>query len=481
MRRRLLRSGLRARLVGALLVTSAVTLAVAAVTLLPPLDRRLRHEEVQSLLDTAASARSGFQDLRPKDMRPGGERLTKLTFALERRAGARVAVFDQAGRTVADTRRNLPFGPVPDALGDNQPKGHVDTNGGSADEARVAIPIHVERVPYVLALAKPLDNVKAAVKVVKRAFITAAVVGLAIAVVLGALLTARLLRRLERLRHAALDVAERGLGAEVAPDPAHDEVGDLSHAFRTMQHRLRRQEAARRAFVGTASHELRTPLASMHQMLELLGEDLDADPPDLEDAREQTARAREQAMRLNALATDLLDLTRLDADVELRREPVELGEMARAVSAEFELRAAERGADVAVDAGEVCWTMADPGSVARVVRILVDNALRFAPSGSTVEVESSCDDGYALITVADSGPGIRGDERDVIFERFQRGADTGGGAGFGLGLAIGRELAERMGGTLVLEDSTRGARFALRLPAAATAEIAVEDEPVSAT
>jgi signal transduction histidine kinase len=248
-----------------------------------------------------------------------------------------------------------------------------------------------------------------------------------------------------------------------------------------MQHRLRRQEAARRAFVGTASHELRTPLASIHQMLELLGEDLDADPPDLEDAREQTARAREQAMRLNALATDLLDLTRLDADVALRREPIELGEMARAVSAEFELRAADRGVEVAVDAGGACWTMADPGSVARVVRILVDNALRFAPAGSTVEVVSSCDDSSTRIAVSDSGPGIRGDERELIFERFQRGADTGGGAGFGLGLAIGRELARRMGGELALEESSAGARFALLLPAAAAAELAVEDEPVSAT
>src|SRR5436853_2060217 len=122
MRRRLLRSGLRARLVGALLLTSAVTLAVAAAALLPPLDRRLRHEEVRSLLDTAVAARPVFQDLDLREMRPGNEHLVKLAFALERRAGARVAVFDPAGHTVTDTRRNLPFGPVPDALGDNQPK-----------------------------------------------------------------------------------------------------------------------------------------------------------------------------------------------------------------------------------------------------------------------------------------------------------------------------------------------------------------------
>jgi signal transduction histidine kinase len=212
-------------------------------------------------------------------------------------------------------------------------------------------------------------------------------------------------------------------------------------------------------------------------MLELLEEDLAVDPPDLDDAREQTSRAREQAMRLNALATDLLDLTRLDADVELRREPVELGEVVRAVSAEFELRAGERGVSVDVDRGGSCWATGDPGSVARVARILVDNALRFAPGGSTVTVTTSCSAERASVAVRDEGPGIRPEERDVIFERFQRGADTGGGGGFGLGLAIGRELAERMGGELMLEDGSGGTRFVLSLPAAPVPELVLEGEP----
>lgn len=461
------------------MVTSAVTLGVAAVALLPPLDRRLRREEVNTLVETAVTARGSFDDLRASDVHPGDSRLTQLMFALERRAGARVALYDGTGRAVADTRHDLPFGSVPDALGDNRPKGRVDTNGGAADEARIAVPLHIHHAPYVLALAKPLDDVHAAARVVKRAFLDAAIAGLAIALLLGAWLATRLLRRLRRLRDAALDVAERGLGAEIAPDTSRDEVGDLSHAFRTMQHRLRSQETARKAFVGTASHELRTPLASLHQMLELLGADLAADPPDIADARDQTARAQEQSERLNALATDLLDLTRLDIDVELRREPVELGELARAVAAEFELRAEARG--VRIDASQPpdgCWATGDPGSIARVVRILVDNALRFAPAGSAVQLEARMDGPHAVVFVEDSGPGIPRAERELVFERFRRGADTGGGGGFGLGLAIGRELAEKMDGELSLEPSDGGARFAFRLPVAAMPELILE--PASA-
>jgi signal transduction histidine kinase len=209
-----------------------------------------------------------------------------------------------------------------------------------------------------------------------------------------------------------------------------------------MQTQLQHQEEARRAFVATASHELRTPLTSLEGMLELLDDDLSSDDADVDDARALLARARAQSRRLARLAADLLDLSRLDAQVELRSEPVELSELSRAVMAEFELGTAERGiASELDDSTGPVWALGDPGSVARIVRILLDNAVHV------------------------SG-----------FQRFQRGRDTTGQAGFGLGLAIGRELAERMGGELVLDsDYGRGARFTLTLPVAE----ATEEDPVA--
>jgi signal transduction histidine kinase len=111
--------------------------------------------------------------------------------------------------------------------------------------------------------------------------------------------------------------------------------------------------------------------------------------------------------------------------------------------------------------------MADPGAVARIVRILVDNALRFTPNGTPVQVSLAASDGKAAIAVADAGPGVPDAEREMIFERFQRGSATGGEGGFGLGLAIGRELAERMSGELLLQQNSPGSRFVLRVPAAA--------------
>jgi signal transduction histidine kinase len=236
-----------------------------------------------------------------------------------------------------------------------------------------------------------------------------------------------------------------------------------------MQTRLRRQEDARRAFVATASHELRTPLASLDGMLELIADDLEAEPVDLDDARERLARAKEQSRRLANLATDLLDLSRLDAAIDLRSEPIELVELARAVAAELELRARTRRVTIEiVPAAQNSWGLGDPGSVARIVRILLDNALRVAPADSVITIGVAEHDNRVAVTVHDAGPGVADNEADSIFERFQRGSGRAGEGGFGLGLAIGRELATRMQGNLELLASTpaEGATFRLSLPLA---------------
>jgi signal transduction histidine kinase len=456
--------GLRARLVTALVVTSAITLGVAAVALLNPLETRLRHEELKSLGATAVAAIPSFEDL-DQAVSPTSAQATALARALERRSGARVAIFDAHGAPVIDTRPDQPFGSVPRTRTRNRAAGRVRARSPrSAAVAVAAVRFHNAGQTYTLALRKSLDDVTAAARDVRNAFTEAALAGLAVALLLGLGLSAYLVRRIRRLRDATAKVGADGEAA-LPIDTSSDEVGDLARAFRNMQVRLQHQEEARRHFVATASHELRTPLASLQGMLELADQDLGVDPPDVADAREQLARAEAQSRRLATLAVDLLDLTRLDADVELRSEPVELKELCRAVAAEFELRIEASAARIELD-GDACWAVGDPGSVARIVRILIDNALRFSPSDRPVSVATGRRGGRVEVVVQDEGAGVPEPEREVIFERFRRGAATGGEGGFGLGLAIGRGLAQRMGGELTLEPSERGARFALRLPVA---------------
>jgi signal transduction histidine kinase len=472
-RRRVL--GLRPRVFAALLLSSIVTLAVAALALLSPLEHRLRSDGERAVFTAIGASRPEFAEIgsSPRSGLPNGNELAAVAAILRRRSGAQVTVLDRRLETLyATANQDLD---VPTYYA--QARRALRTGRGVhvlvGDELLAAEPMRIGQngTTYAVVLVRRLQYVSSAVHVVQTAFIEAAAVGFGIALLLGIALTTTLLRRLERLREAARELERRGLDAPIHVDERHDEIGDLTRAFASMQTRLRRQEEARHAFVATASHELRTPLASLDGTLELLEDDLDPQRLDLDDARERMVRAREQSRRLSNLATDLLDLSRLDAEVSLRAEPVELGEVCRAVAAEFERRAQERGARIELRRpSPACWASGDPGAVARIVRILLDNAIGFAPSGSSVTVRVTAEGSWAYVCVSDDGPGVPEDERERIFERFQRGGATTQ-SGFGLGLAIGRELATRMGGTLSLLDGAEtddgaGACFCLRLPAA---------------
>ncbi|HEX5309897.1 MAG TPA: HAMP domain-containing sensor histidine kinase [Solirubrobacteraceae bacterium] len=481
-RRRVL--GLGPKVFAALLLSSAVTLAVAALALLSPLEQRLRHEGESGVFAAISASRPGLQAIRadPFTGRLNRHELALAIAGLRRRSGAEVTVLDSSlDRIHAPIEQDLDlpgevYGQARLALSQKRTIHLLVGN-----ELIVVEPIHIGSgaAVYAIVLVRRLQYVISTVQVVRNAFLVAAAVGFGVALLLGLALTRTLLRRLERLREATSRLQERGIDEPIEIDERRDEIGDLSRAFARMHERLRRQEQARQAFVATASHELRTPLASLDGALELLQDDLDPRRLDLDDARERTARAREHSRQLSSLATDLLDLSRLDADLPLRAEPVELDEVCRAVAAEFERRARERAIEISVSAADSpCWAKGDPGSVARIVRILLDNACGVAPSGSAVRVRTHAHNGVALLTVSDSGPGVPERERELIFERFQRGSSTGGRSGFGLGLAIGRELAGRMGGSLTLLNGKSshatqdgdGASFQLTMPAASLAE-----------
>jgi signal transduction histidine kinase len=465
--------GLRARIVAALAVTGAVTLLVAALTLLPPLERQLREDERDSLISTASDLIPALRRLPASALKPGSPRAAVLVRTVAERTEGKVALLDASATLLAGDRldrlaaRSLN---VQQALRTGRRVAAV-SQPPTGPEVEIVLPVEVRGRRTVLVVRRRLNEAVEAAGVVKRGFFVAGLAGLGVAVVLGVLIATGLVRRLRALRDTALRVAEEGPGAEVETENARDEVGDLTRAIGTMQQRLREQESARRTFVATASHELRTPLASMLLTLEEVEEDLAGDDPDLVDAREQVARAGAQTRRLTGLAADLLDLSRIDAGVPLRTESLDLARLARAVTAEFATRAAKHGARIDIDGEPGCWATADPGSVARIARILVDNALRFTPPGAAVELSTSSGQHGAALSVGDRGPGVPAAERAEIFERFRRGSQTGGGPGFGLGLAIGRELARLMNGDLRLDQRDGGgAVFTLLLPAGSGGE-----------
>jgi signal transduction histidine kinase len=476
----------------AFVCTSALTLGVVSAILLGPLREQLREQSTDNLAAAVLSARPAVEA--SWSQAAIGEAL-----ALRERTDARVLLANES-LTRPTPRFDDPTEAVTDGF-------FVDTETGeppaaarlvalramrleqtvmqvSGDDVSIAVPIYSgAKMVGALVAHRRLTEVTTAVDQVRNALLAAAGLGLLVAVALGVALSGTLLRRLARLRAAALRITAEGPDAPSPRDDGRDEVGDLARALARMQEALRRQEAARRSFVSTASHELRTPLTMLQGTMELLEEDLRDGRVDIEDAQLQVTNARRELRRLSALAGELLDLSRLDAAVQLRSEPVELGELARAVAAEFDLRARERSVELhVVPPDEGCWGRGDPDAVARVVRILLDNALRYGPAGKAITIGATTHNRTAGVSVADRGPGIPPEEREHIFERFHRGRASGSESGFGLGLAIGRELAERMGGTLRLaEREPPGACFVLTLPAAEPEDAHPPRDPVGAS
>lgn len=222
-------------------------------------------------------------------------------------------------------------------------------------------------------------------------------------------------------------------------------------------------EKSRRDFIANASHELKTPLFSLAGFLELI-EDEDVDE---RTRREFVTTMREQVERLAALARDLLDLSRMDSGaVSVETGRVGLKEVIDSVAREF--AAAGAGGNSRIDTASLPEDLAascDRDRTVQLVRILVDNALKYSAPGTRVEVSGARNGERVAFTVANQGPGISRDELPRLFERFYRGRSAGRVRGTGLGLSIARELARIMNGTLEADSTDDSTTFTVTLPA----------------
>ncbi|HEY3763580.1 MAG TPA: HAMP domain-containing sensor histidine kinase [Gaiellales bacterium] len=313
----------------------------------------------------------------------------------------------------------------------------------------------------VVLLSQGVADVDTAAALVERRILIATGLALAVATIVGWVLAVAVSRRVGKLESASSRIAAGQFDQPIGDD-SPDELGRLARSFDLMQDRLAQVDRARKDFIANASHELRTPLFSLGGFLELLAEeDLDAATRE-----EFVLTMREQVTRLTKLATDLLDLSRLDSGaVEVGAEPVDLAAAARGLVREFRGIAARHGSRVVLTrpASDLPHGIGDEQRVQQIGRVLVDNAVRHNPDGTEVRVEVGADDGHVTLTVSDDGPGIDADSQRHLFERFWRGPQSSA-SGSGLGLAIAGELAQRMGGDIAVSSREGQTSFALRLP-----------------
>jgi signal transduction histidine kinase len=457
-----------------LLFFAITLLAIAALYLYvgPGLRTRLIHEKLSQLANAAQiyskpiSASVGSSATEAYVTRQvyvaaqqTGERVTVLNVSIAVAPGGpqltRDARADSAGASAEPLRFPVAYTAVA--------RGRLSTGTESARSgvfAEAAYPVYFQgRVVRVIVYSAPVSDIVNNVTIVRKQILIAGGIALLLALVGGFLVARALAGRVRRLERAAERVAAGEFERPIRVDST-DELGQLAVAFNDMQRQLAQLESARKKFIATASHELRTPIFSLGGFVELLeDEELDA-----ETRRRFLEQVREQVDRLRKLSVDLLDLSRLESgSLELRPEQVDLGELTRSVSGEFEPTLAQHDSHLELRlAARRIEAICDPVRVAQIMRILIDNALTHTPPGTRIVVTAGRDDGHVRLAVRDDGDGIDGDSLTRIFEPFYTADDK---QGSGLGLAIASELAERMAGRLSVSSEPEETVFTLEIPA----------------
>ncbi len=441
MRRPVIR-GIRLRLSLALVLVVVGVLAVIYLIVVPSLERELVNAKLDQLeQDARTVARSYETDT-------GGDQ----DFA-ERAAAlfsARVVIYYKLedivlvqGDSSTPSSRDVERDQIALRVAATQElqRGTIERQG------RLFAEVGLPAGPRVVLLSDSLADPLSSLHLIERRLLIAGVIGLLLAAVAGFALATMHARRIRRLERAAERIAG-GAFDEPVVDAGHDELAELAAAFERMRVRLEMLDRARREFIANASHELRTPLFSLAGFLELMADE------DVDEATRQEflETMREQVDRLAKLATDLLDLSRLDAGrMRVEHEPVDLGAVAQLVAEEFAAVAERKNHtfEVGVDGSPIA--RGDELRVLQVSRALVDNALVHTPPGSKVTLRAYADREHAYLEVEDDGPGIPAEHVPHVFDRFYR-AEGGIASGSGLGLAIARELVTFMNGDVELES-----------------------------
>ncbi len=256
------------------------------------------------------------------------------------------------------------------------------------------------------------------------------------------------------------------LGSEAVADGPR---ADFTEVMRRVEAAFLAQEAQQeqmRRFLTDSSHELRTPLASLGAAADVLLRGAKSDPEHVERLAHVI---RDQADRMGRLVEDLLTLARIDSGQPLRRERVELADLARNAAAELSLRAPNRRVDLHI-AGDP-QVIGDRDRLGQVIANLTSNAICYTEQDGSISIDVRTENGWGLIEVTDDGVGIAADEIPRIFERFYRADRSRSSEGFGLGLAIVREIVQAHGGAVeALSGPDEGTSFRVSLPLDGSAE-----------
>ncbi len=352
--------------------------------------------------------------------------------------------------TVVERSGSAPRTPlIPIAKFDHNLRSGMSDDEVPNDDMRVSGQrVHTPSGDYTVLVGGGSETVEATARTVALLLACGAPIIILVAATASYWLVRRSLQSVDAIRSRVAEISTSDLTERVPVPTTRDEIAALAVTMNEMLARIEAGHRAQQRFVGDASHELRSPLATIISGLEVIEAH-----PELLDADLAINTLLPEAHRMGTLIEDLLLLVRADEQsLVLRKELVPLDDLA-----EVEAARVRRGAGYAVHTDiSPAQLVGDPIAVSRVIRNLVDNAVRHAKS--RVDIAVGCREGCAVLTVSDDGPGIARAERARVFERFVRldpdRARSGGGTG--LGLAIVAEVVTAHGGTVTIDDRPGG-------------------------
>ena len=267
----------------------------------------------------------------------------------------------------------------------------------------------------------------------------------------GYLLAGRALRPIESVTAELDAIGPTNLSSRLPVPPVADEVARLTTEINSLLERLEQAAATERRFSSDAAHELRTPLAVLRTGLEVA---LARDRSSAEN-RAALGAAHREALSLCRIADELLMLSRLNGEVMVDRQKLNLRALLSEIVGTVGPLAQSHKIKLSVSAPEDVFVNGNEGHLRRLIVNLLDNALKFTPAGGSIDVSLKSDANRAIIRVADTGEGIHPAELPHIFDRFFRGAGSPG-EGSGLGLSLCREIARAHGGEIAAANLPSG-------------------------
>ncbi|MGH2726260.1 MAG: ATP-binding protein [Actinomycetota bacterium] len=342
-------------------------------------------------------------------------------------------------------------------------------------------------VGTVLVAAR-LDDVEETLSRLRQVLLLAGLAGIALAAGLSWRSARTALRPVEDIAATAQQIGVTGDLSRRVPAGGSDELGRLAEAFNTMLVRLESAQQAlsrsldtQRRFVDDASHELRTPLTIMRGNLEVVARNPDMSPSERAAALRDSI---EEAERMTRLVDDLLALARVDAGMPLPDQEVALAPLVREVADQTIVSAGERIVSVTIGSPEAT-VRGSEGLLRRLLGNLTDNAVKYTAERGSVSISVVDEGDNVVITVADDGVGMTGDELAHAFDRFWRSDRSRERPGSGLGLSIAKAVVEAHGGSIdAASEPDAGTTFTIRLPHAARPadeQIAPALQPLSST